>query len=144
MTGQLDGERGELSAALSNLGAALKATKTFITTNRSTIADNVGILARVTDTLGRDRQSLATLLDVAALGLTNYTHIYDPRGKGFNARFTLDDKTDTPVMFACSLMASVGQSPQDCLKLLAPLAKIPLPASSGPGTLNGVLPGAGR
>jgi phospholipid/cholesterol/gamma-HCH transport system substrate-binding protein len=165
VTAQLDGEKSQLGAALSNLSSALGMTADFIKTNRSTIADNVGILARVTNTLNRDKTSLETLLDVSALGLGNYTHVYDPVGQGFNGRFAMNDKTDTPAMWICSILASVGQSPQDCLKLLGPLANVSIPASApsssslspsadskasaaqivtGPTTLNGILAKAGH
>jgi phospholipid/cholesterol/gamma-HCH transport system substrate-binding protein len=168
VSGQLDGERGQLSAALSNLASALGLTENFIKNNRQSLSDNLGILSRVTSVLNHDKQSLATLLDVSALGLTNYSHVYDPVGSGFQARFSVNDKTDTPVMFACSLVASVGQNPQTCLDLLKPLSGIRLtqptngssstpslsPSSAsgtqaaqiitGPTTLNGILAKAGR
>jgi phospholipid/cholesterol/gamma-HCH transport system substrate-binding protein len=167
VTASLDGEKSQLGAALSNLSSALGLTANFIKTNRSTIADNVATLARVTDTLNHDKSSLETLLDVSALGLGNYTHVYNPVGQGFNGRFAMNDKTDTPAMWICSILASVGQSPQDCLKLLGPLAGISIPTSgpstpssplspssdanaapaqivTGPTTLNGVLAKAGH
>jgi virulence factor Mce-like protein len=167
VTGQLDSEKSQLGAALSNLSSALGMTADFIKTNRSTLADNVSILARVTNTLNRDKTSLETLLDVSALGLGNYTHVYNPVGQGFNGRFVFNDKTDTPAMWICSILASVGQSPQDCLKLLGPLGSISIPTSTsgtspsslspssdakalpaqivtGPTTLNGILAEAGR
>ena len=132
VSAQLDGERGQLSAALNNLGSALSLTSDFIKKNRQSLSDNLGILARVTSVLDRDKQSLATLLDVSALGLTNYSHVYNPVGQGFQSRFASGDKTDTPVMFACSLFASVGQDPQKCLDLLKPLSGIRLtPPTNG-------------
>lgn len=168
VTSSLDGEKTQLGAALSNLNSALGLTASFIKNNRQTLADNVGILARVTNTLNRDKSSLETLLDVSALGLGNYTHVYDPVGQGFNGRFAMNDKTDTPAMYICSLLASVGQNPQDCLKLLGPLKNISIPTSgpsansssslspssdakanaaqivTGPTTLNGILAKAGH
>jgi phospholipid/cholesterol/gamma-HCH transport system substrate-binding protein len=154
---QLDGDRTQLAAALRNLNEALGTVTTFVRDNKQDLESNVQALAGITTVLAQDRDLLGKVLDVGALGATNYTHVYDPASRSFDGRFSFNNITSTPALFACSALGSVGVDATQCLNILKGfgLDKLKLPtdilnslgsssASSSPATsLSGLL-GVGR
>ena len=125
---QLADESAAFSAALHNLGIALGEVSTFVRDNRSRLAGDVRDLAEVTNVLARERELLGRIIDIGAVGITNYPHMYTPSARTYNARFD-NSMTDNPALFTCQLLESVGGSAQDCLNELAPLKSMPLPGA---------------
>ena len=123
---QLDEESGAFAAALQELGGALGDVSAFVHKHRAALADDVSGLAKVTQVLARERTLLARMIDMGAVGISNYPHMYTPSARTYNARFA-NVYTDNPALYFCQLYASVGGDPQQCLDNLAPLKKLPLP-----------------
>jgi phospholipid/cholesterol/gamma-HCH transport system substrate-binding protein len=115
---QLNGNRTVLAQALSNLNSALGEVSTFIANNKANLTRNVSSLSRVTNVLVKDKDLLGKLIDVGAVGATNYTHVYDPASQSFDGRFAENDITDTPALFICSTLNSVGVDGTQCLNML--------------------------
>ena len=65
--------------------------------------------------LVKDKDLLGKLIDVGAVGATNYTHVYDPASQSFDGRFAETDLTQTPAVFICSTLSSVGVGGDQCL-----------------------------
>jgi phospholipid/cholesterol/gamma-HCH transport system substrate-binding protein len=115
---ELNGNRTALAQALSTLNSALGEVTTFISNNKANLTKNVSSLARVTNVLVKDKDLLGKLIDVGAVGATNYTHVYDPASQSFDGRFAETDLTQTPAVFICSTLNSVGVGGDQCLSLL--------------------------
>ncbi len=130
VSAQLDQERTAFAAAVKNLAVALSEVSTFIKDNRSTLSGDVADLANVTNILARQRTLLARMVDMGAVGISNYPHMYTPSARTYNARFN-NIATDNPALFVCQLYQSVGGSPQQCMSYLAPLKSVPLPSGGG-------------
>jgi phospholipid/cholesterol/gamma-HCH transport system substrate-binding protein len=143
---ELNGDRTALAAALSNLNLALGDVTTFIQNNKADLQTNIAALARVTTVLAKDKDLLGKLIDIGALGATNYTHVYDPGSQSFDGRFASTNITQTPALFACSVLNSVGVNANQCLDLLKGLGldKVVIPTgppsgSSGTPSLGSLL-----
>jgi phospholipid/cholesterol/gamma-HCH transport system substrate-binding protein len=131
---ELNGDRTALGAALSNLNSALGDVTDFVQSNKANLQSNVQALATVTNVLVKDKDLLGKLIDIGALGATNYTHLYDPGSGAFDGRFALNDVTDTPALFVCSVLGAVNVNADACLGLLKTFGldkvKIPVDALS--------------
>jgi phospholipid/cholesterol/gamma-HCH transport system substrate-binding protein len=115
---ELNGDRTALAAALSNLNSALGDVTSFIRSNKADLQTNLQALASVTNVLVKDKDLLGKLIDIGALGSTNYTHLYDPGSMSFDGRFAENTITDTPALFICSVLGSVNVNADQCLGLL--------------------------
>jgi ABC-type transporter Mla subunit MlaD len=126
---ELNGDRTALGAALSNLNSALGDVTKFVQDNKANLQSNIQALASVTNVLVKDKDLLGKLVDIGALGSTNYTHLYDPGAKAFDGRFALNDITDTPALFICSVLGSVNVNADQCIGILKGfgLDKVKLP-----------------
>ncbi|HEX4428183.1 MAG TPA: MCE family protein [Frankiaceae bacterium] len=150
---ELNGDRTALAQALSNLNSALGDVTSFVQNNKADLQSNVAALARVTNVLVKDKDTLGKLIDIGALGATNYTHVYDPGSQSFDGRFSENNIVSTPALFACSVLGAVGVNADSCLNILKGfgLDKVKLPldqlSSLGSGSsapsLNGLL-GVGK
>lgn len=121
VSGELDNERSEFATALHNLGIALGEVATFIHDNRRQLAANVQGLATVSNILSNERTLLAHIVDIGAVGISNYPHMYTPSARTYNARFDFNSVSDNPALYVCQLVGSVGGSPTDCVKYLKSL-----------------------
>jgi phospholipid/cholesterol/gamma-HCH transport system substrate-binding protein len=126
VSGELDGERRAFAIAVRNLGTALGEVTGFIRDNRAALASNVHGLANVSSILARERTLLAHIIDIGAVGISNYPHMYTPSQRTYNARFDFNSVSDNPALFVCQLLGSVGGSPSDCIKYLSGLKAITL------------------
>ncbi len=150
---ELNGDRTALASALSNLNSALGDVTTFVQNNKADLQSNVAALARVTNVLVKDKDTLGKLIDIGALGATNYTHVYDPGSQSFDGRFSENNIVSTPALFTCSVLGAVGVNADSCLNILKGFGldkvKIPLDQLSSLGSgssapsLNGLL-GVGK
>jgi phospholipid/cholesterol/gamma-HCH transport system substrate-binding protein len=133
VSAELDSERSEFSTALHNLGFALGEVATFIHDNRKELSTDVQGLGTVSTILARERTLLAHIVDIGAVGISNYPHMYTPSARTYNARFNFNPITDNPEVYLCQLVGSVGPSSQKCLTLLKGLKLPLLPSTKGAG-----------
>ena len=104
---QLAAESAAFQSALHNLGIALADVAQFIHQNRGALAGDVDALTKVTHILSRERILLAHIIDMGAVGVSNYPHMYTPSARTYNARFD-NVVTDNPTLFFCQLYQSLG------------------------------------
>jgi ABC-type transporter Mla subunit MlaD len=95
-------DRDELTTALSTLASALADIQAFIRDNRLAIKSNVDKLARTTQQLVDNRESVAEALDIAPLAVTNAVQAFDPstqslQGRGLLLEYMGDDASGLPV-----------------------------------------------
>lgn len=129
----LAGERGDLAAAVRELGTALNQVKSFINDNHSALKSNVDNLASVTKVLADNRSSLAELLDIAPLALDNVYNTYNASSATLDARLDLNDLSQPPIVAICKLVQGAANLPDalaDACKALSPVLEgvVPLPS----------------
>lgn len=119
----------DLAAAIKALDGAFVKVRRFLKDNRSDITSSVKGLGRASRLLAQNRQKLADILQVAPGTVSNFYNIYDPQVPGLTGSFALPN-LDSPAMFVCSAVYSLGRTPQECAALLQPIAKylkVPFP-----------------
>jgi virulence factor Mce-like protein len=128
-------ERGDLAAAVQQLGIALGAVQKFIDSNRSHLKSNVDKLASVTKVLVDQRAALSEVLDVAPVALSNILNSYNGSSGTLDARADLNDLAQPPIVTVCNLVrqGTPNDLPQflaDTCDQLAPLLDkaVPLPS----------------
>ncbi|GGV17434.1 ABC transporter substrate-binding protein [Actinomadura cremea] len=97
VSGFLAADRHELDAAIRLLTRALADVEAFIRDNREQVRENVHKLADITQTLVKQRASLAEALDVQAINVVNVLGAYDPATKSLMGRQNLTELTPLPV-----------------------------------------------
>ncbi|MEV5754597.1 MCE family protein [Actinoallomurus sp. NPDC052308] len=128
VSGTLNGERAELTAALKSLTVALQEVSAFVKENKSQIAANVQGLAQVTGILVKEKQALQTFLDKAPVAATNAMSVYDYQDGTLHSRLNLMQSQNI-AMWLCSLAYSLGAPPKQCETLLKPLNALGAPLS---------------
>ncbi|GAA3002747.1 MCE family protein [Actinokineospora diospyrosa] len=145
----LAGERGNLAAAVDQLGIALGAVQRFINENRGSIKSNVDKLASVTQVLVDQRAALAETLDIAPLALSNVINTYNASSGTLDARANLNELTQPPIVTVCKLVRQGTAQPlpttlADLCDQLAPVVQgaipLPSPAQVIEGMRSGKLP----
>lgn len=133
----LAGERGELGKALHELGPALKDVAGFVRDNRGGIRSNVDHLRGITQALVDQKASLAEVLDVAPLGLSNLANTYDAASGTLHTRGNVNELTNPPIVIVCKLLRQSRSEPvppvlADACRKVQPLVSgaAPLPAPS--------------
>lgn len=128
-------ERGDLAAAVQQLGIALGAVQKFINSNRSHLKSNVDKLASVTKVLVDQRAALSEVLDIAPVALSNIINSYNGSSGTLDARADLNDLAQPPIVTVCNLVrqGTPNDLPQflaDTCDQLAPLLDkaVPLPS----------------
>ena len=128
-------ERGDLAAAVQQLGIALGAVQKFIDSNRSHLKSNVDKLASVTKVLVDQRAALSEVLDIAPVALSNIINSYNGSSGTLDARADLNDLAQPPIVTVCNLVrqGTPNDLPQflaDTCDQLAPLLDkaVPLPS----------------
>ncbi|MCL7429108.1 MCE family protein [Streptomyces sp. YS415] len=91
VVGYFADNKDDLAGALEELGTALGQVKTFIKDNRGELKENVERLVPITQTLVRQRTSLAEALDVAPLAADNLVGAYDPDTGMIDGRANLNE-----------------------------------------------------
>lgn len=97
-------ERGDLAAAVQQLGVALGAVQRFIDENRDRVRSNVDKLASVTRVLVDERAALAEILDIAPVALSNIINSYNGSSGTLDARADLNELTQPPIVMICRLL----------------------------------------
>jgi len=130
-------ERGDLAAAVQQLGIALGAVQKFINTNRSHLKSNVDKLASVTKVLVDQRAALSEVLDVAPVALSNIINSYNGTSGTLDARADLNELAQPPIVTVCNLVRQgtpkdVPPFLADTCDQLAPLVEkaVPLPSAA--------------
>ena len=130
-------ERGDLAAAVRQLGIALGAVQKFINSNRSHLKSNVDKLASVTKVLVDQRAALSEVLDIAPVALSNIINSYNGSSGTLDARADLNDLAQPPIVTVCNLVrqGTPNDLPQflaDTCDQLAPLLDkaVPLPSAA--------------
>jgi len=130
VSGYLAGEKDNLAAVVQQLGTTLTAVQQFIDQNHARLKSNVDKLASVTKVLVDQRSSLAEILDVAPVGLSNLVNTYNGAAGTLDARANLNELTQPPLVMICNLLK---QAPGG----FGPLGNI---CNSIAGTLDGLVP----
>lgn len=112
----------DLAKALEALDGAFVKVRRFLKDNRQGITSSVKGLGRASNMLARNRQKLADILQVAPGTVSNFYNIYDPDVPGLTGSFALPN-LESPAMFLCSAVYSLGRPPSDCEALLSPIAQ---------------------
>lgn len=149
VTGYLSQDRDELGVALGSLGQALTDVHGFIGQNSARISSNVHKLTGVTQALVDQRASVAEILDVAPLAMTNFLSTYDAASASFAIRGNLNELTYPPVLMLCrtidaSTPKKVPKTVSDLCKKLSPYLdgtlKLPSAAQALAAVEQGKLP----
>ncbi|HEX6074054.1 MAG TPA: MCE family protein [Micromonosporaceae bacterium] len=137
---QLADEREELSAALHNLGIALRHVTAFVKDNRRELVRNVEGLTDVSAALVRQRAALIDVLDIAPTGLQNLALSYNARSGTTDSRANLMGPYDA-AGYVCSVTAHVlpaDEIPRECFALARRLHDSGMPLTPELGKLLGL------
>lgn len=110
-------ERGDLAAAVQQLGVALGAVQQFINDNRAKLKSNVDKLASVTQVLVDQRAALAEVLDLAPVALSNIINAYNGSAGTLDARADLNELAQPPIVTLCNVIRQ--GTPNDLPQVLA-------------------------
>ena len=144
--------RTRLSAALSAVDTALETITRFLHDNGTRISTTVRSMSDVAKVLGDDREQLAAILHSAPTALANTYDTYDGNANAFASRLVINQTQDL-AGFTCSLVFSLGGTPDQCRSALAPLLNlmnvptVPVAANLSSGSahdLPGLLLGGAR
>lgn len=102
----LDGSRSDLDAALRNVSDVVGAVQSFVRGTRGQVADQIQLLANVTQNVVDHKQDLEQILHVAPTAVANTLNMFDPRDGGATGTFTLSPLS-TPVQFVCGMIGSI-------------------------------------
>ena len=142
-------ERGDLAAAVDQLGVALSSVQQFINDNRAQLKSNVDKLATITQTLVDQRAALAETLDIAPLALSNILNSYNGSAGTLDARPIINELAQPPIVTICHLIRQgtpndLPQTIADACDQLSPvvdgLVPLPTPAEVITALQNGTLP----
>ncbi|MEO3829960.1 MCE family protein [Actinomadura sp. B10D3] len=119
VSGQLAGEKEELSAALNTLAPTLRNVQRFVKDNRSELASNVRQLAQITGVLVKEKDALAEILTAGPLAVNNLARAYDPISGTIHTRNNFRQFHNL-ADWICSLAYSVGTPAKQCLDFVSP------------------------
>lgn len=119
VSGQLAGEREELSAALNTLAPTLKNVQRFVKGNRTELASNVRQLAQITGVLVKEKGALTEILTAGPLAVNNLARAYDPISGTIHTRDNFRQFHNL-ADWICSLAYSVGTPAKECLDFVTP------------------------
>jgi phospholipid/cholesterol/gamma-HCH transport system substrate-binding protein len=108
----LDSNREQLATVVTTLDQSANLIRDFVRDNRNQLSTAVTGLAKAADSLAGSRQALATLLQRAPVGVSNFNNIYDPPSSSMAGGFALTNFSD-PATFICSLIFAAGSKNDD-------------------------------
>jgi ABC-type transporter Mla subunit MlaD len=91
VSSQLAGERDELQGALAALARAVGTVRTFVHDNKGQVKGNIEDLTVVLGALAKEREALATAIQLGPLGLGNLTTAFDVKTGTIGARVQFGD-----------------------------------------------------
>ncbi|MCX4553820.1 MCE family protein [Streptomyces sp. NBC_01387] len=110
VTSFLDADKKDLGSALRELGTALGQVKTFIEKNRGSLKKSVSQLRPITETLVKQRASLAEMLDTAPLAAGNLVNAYDPVHRTIDGRGNLNELSMNSALNGASTPSAGGSA----------------------------------
>ncbi|WP_433464750.1 MCE family protein [Spirillospora sp. CA-128828] len=119
VSGQLAGEKEELSAALNTLAPTLRNVQRFVKDNRTELAANVRQLAQITGVLVKEKGALSEILTAGPLAVNNLARAYDPISGTIHTRDNFRQFNNL-ADWICSLAYSVGTPAKECLDFITP------------------------
>ncbi|AHI01070.1 MCE family protein [Kutzneria albida] len=119
----LDENKAQIAAAIKAVDTAMAAITQFLHDNHDRISTTVRSLGQVTQVLAEDREQLAAILHSAPTALADTYNTYDPELKAFAARLALNQTQDL-AGFTCTLVFSLGGTPEQCRSALDPLLRL--------------------
>jgi len=127
VSAQLAGERGDLRDALAALAGVVTEVRTFVHDNKDALTANVKNLTGALGALAKEKDSLATALQLAPLGLGNLTLAYDVKTGSIGSRVQFGPTAQSLGNVLCDVVVNAGianaQAACDVLKAVtAPLA----------------------
>jgi len=127
VSAQLAGERTDLREALAALARVVGTVRTFVHDNKQALTTNVRNLTGVLGALAKEKESLATALQLAPLGLGNLTLAFDPKTGSIGSRVQFGPTAQSLGNVLCDVVVNAGianaQAACEVLKALtAPLA----------------------
>ncbi|HEY1966380.1 MAG TPA: MCE family protein [Pseudonocardia sp.] len=156
VTGYLGDQHQQVGDSLSALADALGKVNSFIQDNRGRLTSNLDNLAEVSQALANERAALADVVQIGALGASNYVNVYDSASRSVAVRGEFPETQLSPVTLLCTVLqhyspqvfaqltqacVSAGQSVDKTLGLPTPAqalsdlqaGKPPLPAPMSGG-----------
>ncbi len=103
---QLNQDRGNLAAALANLGVALGDITSLVRENRAFVKADVAGLTKVTQTLLSQKDALIEALDVAPLAIQNLNSVYDPGTQSLRTKGDFN-MFDNPAVYLCQVLGQL-------------------------------------
>lgn len=113
--------RGDLATVLDDLDRTFRVLRTFIADNRGSTTRALDGLADTVALLSRNRQKVADILQAAPTTLSNFYNIYDPDVPALTGSLAAAN-FESPAVFICSTLYSLGGTPQACQTALSPIA----------------------
>lgn len=114
----LKDERGDLSAALHDLGIAMREVSTFVRENRGSLSRNIKGLNEVSKVLVKQRDALNETLHVAPLALNNLFLTYNPSTGTLDTRANVGENLaqlqSDPAGLLCGLVSQAEGSDKAC------------------------------
>jgi virulence factor Mce-like protein len=124
LTSVVDASRSDLDAALKNLSEVVGETQRFIEGTRDKTAEQIRLLASVTQNLADHRMDLENVLHIAPHSIANAVNMFDPRTGAASGVFVLNNLSN-PVWAICTMMGALENvtSPETgklCAQYLGP------------------------
>jgi ABC-type transporter Mla subunit MlaD len=108
VSAQLAGERNDLRAALASLANVVGVVRTFVHDNKDALTTNVKNLTGALGALAKEKDSLATALQLAPLGLGNLTLAYDVKTGSIGSRVQFGPTAQSLGNVLCDVVVNSG------------------------------------
>jgi len=115
--------RGDLATVLDDLDRAFRVLREFIADNRGSTTRALDGLGDTVALLSRNRPKVADILQAAPTTLSNFYNIYDPDVPALTGVLSAVN-FESPAVFICSTLYSLGGTPKACESALSPIANL--------------------
>lgn len=109
VSSHLSDERQNLAETVQHMGTTLESVDDFVEDNRDGLKSNVDKLSSITRVLSDERSTLAEILDIAPLALSNLINTYNAASGTLDARPNLNELTEPPLVMVCGLLKQVPE-----------------------------------
>lgn len=118
LSGELSGERGDLRQALAAIARAVSLVRGFVYNNKSALETDLKQLTTTTGVLAKRKNDLATVIQLAPLGLGNLTEADDPVTASVGIRLQLGPNVSSLGNLLCGVLSVNGKTNQQLCSLL--------------------------
>ncbi|HEX7740154.1 MAG TPA: MCE family protein, partial [Marmoricola sp.] len=139
VTGELSGERGDLRKALVAIANAVGVVRSFVHDNKTALITDIRKLTTTVGVLAKHKKTLATLLQIAPLGLGNLLDAGDPQTGSVGIRLQLGPTASALPTIVCDVLKVNAGSSGAALDPLCNLLNEVLPnvpTNIGAGLIN--------